>query len=85
MKKSYILSFASVTDRDDFVRWCSDELEHCKSALTSAGNRPDVTLTNIAEHDLAAMQAAPQKFKVYEDVQLKPSSGSGAMDDGCER
>jgi hypothetical protein len=82
MRKSYILSFASETDRDDFVRWCADQLAHCKSALRPADNRPDVTLTDIAAHDLAAMQTAPQRFKVYEDIQLKPSGGNGALDDG---
>lgn len=73
MARSYILSFASSVERDEFLDWCASNIPELSTELYRSANRPDIIAKQITLSHLEQLSKAPHQFRVFEESYFGPA------------
>ena len=70
---AYILRFASMEQRDEFLLWCDRTQPPSLIRVASAENAPTVAAEIVSDAALSDLRRAPQTFVAFEDFLTIPS------------
>ncbi|MEY9748889.1 hypothetical protein ABIF65_008263 [Bradyrhizobium japonicum] len=73
MASSYILSFPSREERDQFSSWCQEEHPLLGKMMVPAETRPDIVVKGVQPEDIEKLKQSPHSFKIFDDKSFDPA------------